>query len=322
MKTHNRYEFVLEKSKESFSGNSQKEIFEKITQNFIEGSITTKARIYFDSNGLTDTTPDENDEGFYDKFFQLLQNHLVGTWKYYDSLANDDYWRYDAQKNDFVRRAGKKGERNLSPEAREKFRENIKKAHEKRRQNHELAREIARNAGIASQKKHRTVLTEERKKKIHDGITKYWQSMTEEEKAIRSQKLSIARKEANQRRKELGIPRKRKAVENRRIELENQINKAKTEKSETFIREVNQKAIVAYNTHVSGHNRRFTKLIEKYSENAGLWIHPERIVSKQQYVWILHVGVLFGKTQWGVEEIKVCEESQLVRDFGGTDETR
>ena len=226
MKRHARFEFVMEADKNiAFSGDTTEQVFEAFMAGSLGATAKTKAKICFEQNGISDAVPDVNDkDAFYDGFFGILQQNGVGTWKWYDGLANDDYWRYDPVKNDFVRRVGA-GRGQRSPEVIEKLRANIAKSHEARRANPELAREIAAKAGRASAgKRSKFELSDEERerrktlgKNMRDARLKKLSEMTEEERAERKRKHSEAMKAFHARRREQGLEYK-----GRKKELENE----------------------------------------------------------------------------------------------------
>ncbi len=231
MKKHERYEFVMENDKTiSFTGDSPEQVFNAFTEGSLGATPKTKARLCFEQHGIETEVPDVNDKpAFYDGFFGILQQNGVGTWKWYDGLANDDYWRYDPVKNDFVRRVGA-GRGPRSPEAIEKLRANIEKSHEARRANPELAKAIAAKAGRASAGKKRTsvkrskfeITDEEREKRaeraknMRDARLKKLSEMTDEEKEKRRIKRSEFMKAFHARRREQGLEYKgrKKDIEN------------------------------------------------------------------------------------------------------------
>lgn len=143
----------MEAGKTVFAGDSPAAIFEEMTKNSLGLTPKTKARFFLETFYITDELPDVNDkEAFYEGFFKVLRNNMVGVWKWYDSLYNDDDWRFSYAKNDLVRRVGA-GNYRRSEEQLAKLRQNIAKSHEARRNNPELAKHIAHLAGLASAKK-------------------------------------------------------------------------------------------------------------------------------------------------------------------------
>lgn len=224
MKKHERYEFVMENDKTiSFTGDSPEQVFNAFTEGSIGATPKTKARLCFEQHGIETEVPDVNDKpAFYDGFFDILQQSGVGTWKWYDGLANEEHWRYDPTKNDFVRRVGA-GRGPRSPESVEKLRANLEISHERRRQNPELAKKIAAMGGRASKSKSKDNLTEEERqrrkehaRKIRDIRLKKLSEMTDEEKEERRRKHSEAMRLFHQRRREQGLEYK-----GRKKELEN-----------------------------------------------------------------------------------------------------
>ncbi len=227
MKKHERYEFVMENDKTiSFTGDSPEQVFNAFTEGSLGATPKTKARLCFEQHGIETEVPDVNDKpAFYDGFFDILQHSGVGTWKWYDGLANDDYWRYDPVKNDFVRRVGA-GRGPRSPESVERLRANLEISHERRRQNPELAKKIAAMGGKASKGKKRTYTDDEierrkqlgqrQAKNMLDARLKKLSEMTDEEKEERRRKHSEAMRLFHQRRREQGLEYK-----GRKKELEN-----------------------------------------------------------------------------------------------------
>ena len=216
MKKHEKYEFVMEADKNiSFTGDSAEQVFNAFMADSLGATPKTKARLCFEKHGIETEVPDVNDKAaFYDSFFSILQENLVGTWKWYDSIANEDYWRYDPVKNDFVRRVGM-GRGKRSPEAIEKLRANLEISHERRRQNPELAKAIAAKGGKATAGKVRNYTPEEieRRKQhgqkqakiLRDARLKKYAAMTEEEREANRRKHSEAMKAFHAKRREQGL---------------------------------------------------------------------------------------------------------------------
>lgn len=208
MKKHSRFEFVMEYTQESFEGDSQAQIFDMITAGSLGLTPKTKAKLYFEAHGISANVPDVNDkEKFYDDFFLILQENLVGTWKWYDSLCNEEHWRYAPDKNDLVRRKGM-GNFVRTPEIIEKLKNNLEISHERRRADHELARRIAAAGGRATKGIKHFKSEEEKMAQVRimrNGRLKILANETEEDKEARHRKTSEAMKLYHQRRREAGL---------------------------------------------------------------------------------------------------------------------
>ena len=220
MKKHSRFEFVIEKTKQSFAGDSQEHVFGLLMEGSLGATPKTKAKLFFEAHDITDDVPDVNDkEKFYDEFFIILQNHLVGTWKWYDSLCNDEFWRYEPTKNDLVRRVGM-GRGKRSPEAIEKLKANLAISHERRRSNPELAKRIAASGGKATKglKRYSDEQKAEKAKQLRNGRLRKYAEMTDEEREENRRKHSEAMRLFHQRRREQGLEYKGAKADKQRTE--------------------------------------------------------------------------------------------------------
>lgn len=224
MKTHSRYEFAMEFDGRVYGGDSPATIFELMTQDELGQTPKTKARFYFEKFAIEDEVPDVNDkDAFYTEFFKILRKNLIGTWKWYDSLYNDDDWRYSASKNDIVRRIGA-GRYKRSKETLEKLKANIEKSHEARRNNPELARHIAHLAGIASKGKGGRQWTPEQRKErgqflLRKRLEKQM-TMTPEEREAEHARRSAQAKAIHERRRVAGLEYKgKKADDLKKLEI-------------------------------------------------------------------------------------------------------
>ncbi len=196
--THEKYEFVIEATKEAFKGSSQEEVFNRLPESFLPPAATPRlrARLCLASHGI-DAEPPEFGPSFYDDFFKMLQPPLVGTWKWYDSLIGE-YWRFAPDKNDLVRRCNNgMGRKNFSSETLDKFRNmNMKYANSILLANPEKKRNACIKGGLIGGRscaEKRKLLSEEDKKAIVENIMegqRRWRaSLTDEEKARRSEKI-------------------------------------------------------------------------------------------------------------------------------------
>lgn len=229
MKTHKRFEFVFYNECKSFIGDSVQDVFNALPEEYFNLGQTdkTKAKLCLEHFGITEQLPEISKDRnvFYEEFFRLLQEKQVGSWKWFDSLANEDFWRYDPTKNDYVRRVGK-GRGQRSPEGIEHLKQNLAISHERRRNNPELARQIAIKAGSA--KKKNCHYTEEQKKaaaiRLRNGRLKRYAEMTDEEKAEKRRKISESIKAMHARRREAGIEYKGAKADRLAKEMENKEN--------------------------------------------------------------------------------------------------
>lgn len=170
MNKHPRFEFVIENTWQSFCGNSPEEVFNAIPHDFLGNAKTSRGRAqaYLRANALDDILPQMDADGiFYDAFFSILQQHIVGTWKWFDGVIGD-FWRYDRKTNKIVRRKNKgMGTRKITPEHRAKLIANIQKLNEKFKSNPEA------------------------KKAANEKLHEYWQNITPEEREERFKRKQI-----------------------------------------------------------------------------------------------------------------------------------
>jgi hypothetical protein len=203
MKTHDRFEFVIEETMESISGNSLEEIFNGLPKTIVDLGVTpkTKAKLCLEKFGIQEELPSPKDkDAFFNAFFNILQSHLIGTWKWYDSLIGD-CWRFNPAINDLVRRKGR-GRGKKKKYHMETSGANIRKSHEARRKNPELAARIASIAGKASIAKMTPEQIQERTRKMREARLRKLASMTPEEQAERKRKISEVMKAAYAKKKQ------------------------------------------------------------------------------------------------------------------------
>lgn len=201
MKTHPKYEFVFEKSKISVIGTSVENVFNNLPEEFTLKGLTTKTqgKNVFEHFGVDAPLPDVNNKDtFYEEFFTILQDLLIGTWKWYDNFWNEKHWRYSIIKNDVVRRTGP-GNRDKSEARKEYSRKNLAKANKVRFSDPVKLHEQAVKAGKISYEKRSS--SEEGKEKIRIHGKQLGKAnkgkllnLTAEEKAQRNLKFSTAKR--------------------------------------------------------------------------------------------------------------------------------
>ena len=188
-KIHGRFEWNVTKTGEIFSGNGFQEVFDKMAVIHMEDGATlkTKCNIYLLKNGIEETlqgkTELSNDD-FLKLFFEKLQEKLIGTWKWYDSLIGE-HWRFSAQDNDLVPRGSKKP---MTEERRKHLIENLEKANKKLKNDPNLL-EYRRRGGFATMNANVNVM--------HEGRDNFFKNATAEQRAERGRKISEALKRAH-----------------------------------------------------------------------------------------------------------------------------
>lgn len=167
-----RFEFVIENTWEAFGGSSFEDVFNSIPHEFLGSAATDRERAqeFLQRHGLSEVLPTmKNKSIFYEAFFTILQNHRVGTWRWFNGIIGD-YWRFSKQTNTLVRRKNRgMGTRVITPEHRAKIIANVNKL------NNATPEEKA-----------------ERQRKSKENLRKYWDNLSPEERKKRNHKTQIA----------------------------------------------------------------------------------------------------------------------------------
>lgn len=167
MKTHARYEWVTADNT-GYAGDSPEQIFSQISK-------------------------DEQPEDLL-AWFSGQQEDGAGSWKWYDSLIGER-WRFDPNRNDLVRRVGGgRGKRKNPEKVREQAKRNLQISHDKRREDHDKAVEIARKgqAALAAKQTRQDVM--DRMQRMRDARAARVAAMTPEERAELGRHISEAKK--------------------------------------------------------------------------------------------------------------------------------
>ena len=130
-------------------------------------------------------------------WFLQQQEQGAGSWKWYDSLIGER-WRFTPSLNDLVRRIGSGRGRRKNPEKlREQALKNLEKSHEKRRDDHAKAVEIARKgqAGLQAKQTRQDVM--DRMERMRAARAAKMAARTPEERAEVGRRISEAKKASN-----------------------------------------------------------------------------------------------------------------------------
>lgn len=167
MKTHARYEWVAADNT-AYAGDTPEQVFSQMAM-------------------------EERSEDLL-AWFQQRQDAGDGSWKWYDSLIGER-WRFDPNRNDLVRRVGGgRGKRKNPEKVREQAKKNLQISHDRRREDHDKAVEIARKGQAALQAKQTRQDVLDRMQRMRDARAARLAAMTQEERAELGRHISEAKK--------------------------------------------------------------------------------------------------------------------------------